>query len=146
MTTRGHLIDKVALVKIADHSTAATDAVTSAAVDMAGFDGALFFTSFGTAAANNSIKLQQSDDDGVSDGYSDIAGSSVASGTSDEDVWIDIQKPTKRYLKLVATRGTSSTLESIYVQKYDARSEATSNVLSGTITGKRLVAPAEGTA
>lgn len=142
----GFLSDCVKITKIADHSTAATSAVTSATVDMAGYDGALFFSSFGTADATNSLKLQQSSDDAASDAYSDLEGTSVASGTSDEDVWIDITNPAKRYLKLVATRGASSTLESMWVIQYKARSVPVDNTTSGTIIGEQFNGPAEGTA
>lgn len=144
--TRGHLADKVKLLKIQDHTTANTTAVTSDAIDMQGYEGVLVFSSFGTAAAGNTVKLQQSDDDGVADAYSDLEGTSVSSGTSDEDVWIDCYKPSKRYLKAVFARGTSSTLESVWAIRYDARTLAVSNVVSGTIIGEKFVTPAEGTA
>lgn len=134
------------LIKIKDHSTAATSAVTSDAVDTQGYRAALFFTSFGTAAADNTVKLQQSDDDAVADAYSDLEGTSVASGTSDEDVWIDIIKPRKRYLKFVAARGTSSTLESMWVLLYNPLALPVDNTTSGTIIGETTVSPAEGTA
>lgn len=146
MSTRGHLADKVKLLKIQDHTTANTTAVTSDAVDMQNYEGVLIFSSFGTAAAGNTVKLQQSDDDGDADAYSDLEGTSVSSGTSDEDVWIDCYKPSKRYLKAVFARGTSSTLESVWAIRYDARTLAVSNVVSGTIIGEKFVTPAEGTA
>ena len=134
------------LIKIKDHSTADTAAVTSDAVDTQGYRAAFFFTSFGTAAANNTVKLQQSDDDAATDAYSDLEGTSVSSGTSDEDVWIDIIKPRKRYLKLVAARGTSSTLESVWVLLYSPLALAVDNTTSGTIAGETTISPAEGTA
>lgn len=141
-----NLSSRVKLIKIADHSTAAQTAVTSAAVNMAGYDGAMFFSSFGTAAADNTLKVQQSSDDGSTDAYSDLEGTSVASGTSDEDVWIDVFRPTKQYLKLVAARGTSSTLESMWVILYNPRTMPVDNTTSGTIIGEVFATPAEGTA
>lgn len=143
---RGFLAEQVKITKIADHSTAATSDVTSSAVDMAGYDGCLFISSFGTAAANNTIKLQQSSDDGATDTYADLTGTSVASGTSDEDVWIDIQRPKERYLKLVGLRGTSTTMESIWAIQYNGRSIGVDNTTSGTIIGETSLEPAEGTA
>ena len=142
----GFLSDAVKLTKIKDHSTAATSEVSSDSVDMLGYDGALFFSSFGTADATNSLKLQQSSDDASTDAYSDLEGTSVASGTSDEDVWIDITQPGKRYLKLIATRGASSTLESMWVIQYKARALPVDNTTSGTIVGEQFNGPAEGTA
>lgn len=141
-----NLSDSVGLIKVKDHSTAATSAVTSDAIDMQGYQGVLILTSFGTAAADNTVKVQQSSDDGSADAYSDLEGTSVASGTSDEDVWVDVYKPTKRYLKLVATRGTSSTLESIWAVRYGAAKQPVDNTTSGTIIGEAHVSPAEGTA
>ena len=141
-----NLSDSVGLIKVKDHSAANTTAITSDAIDMQGYDGVLILTSFGTAAADNTVKVQQSSDDGSTDAYSDLEGTSVVSGTSDEDVWVDVVKPTKRYLKLVAARGTSSTLESIWAIRYGARKQPVDNTTSGTIIGEAHVSPAEGTA
>lgn len=143
---RGFLSEKVKIVKIKDHSTADTSAVTSDAVDTQGYDGVLFVTSFGTAAAGNTVKVQQSSDDAAADAYADLTGTSVTSGTSDEDVFVDVQRPKERYLKLVAARGTSSTLESMYAILYNPRSLPIDNTTSGTITGETHLSPAEGTA
>lgn len=143
---RGFLSEKVKIVKIKDHSTADTSAVTSDAVDTQGYDGVLFVTSFGTAAAGNTVKVQQSSDDAAADAYADLTGTSVTSGTSDEDVFVDVQRPKERYLKFVAARGTSSTLESMYAILYNPRSLPVDNTTSGTITGETHLSPAEGTA
>lgn len=140
------LINDVKLIKIQDHSGAGTSTITSDAVDTQGFGGALFLSSFGTAAANNTVKLQQSSDDAATDGYSDLEGTSVASGTSDEDVFIDILRPAKRYLKFIGLRGTSSTLESMWVLLYNPDSVPVDNTTSGTIIGEANNTPAEGTA
>ena len=140
------LSNQAKFTKLADHTAAATTDVTSSSLDMLGFEGVAFLTSFGTAAANNTVKVQQSDDDGSTDAYSDIAGSSVASGTSDEDVFIDIYRPTKRYLKVIGLRGTSSTFESIWAIQYGPRTLPVVNSVSGTIVGEASVSPSEGTA
>lgn len=142
----GCLSENVKLFKAADHSSANTTAVTSSAIDTQGYGGCLIITSFGTAAADNTVKVQYSDDDAATDAYSDVASTSVASGTSDEDVWVDVKRPAKRYLKLVAARGTSSTLESIWAILYNPTNVPVDNTTSGTITGEAHVQPAEGTA
>lgn len=142
----GLLSENVKLFKAADHSAANTTGVTSSAIDTQGYGGCLIITSFGTAAADNTVKVQQSDDDAATDAYSDLTGTSVASGTSDEDVWVDIKRPAKRYLKLVAARGTSSTLESIWAILYNPTSVPVDNTTSGTIVGESFAQPAEGTA
>lgn len=134
------------LIKVKDHSTAATSAVTSDAVDTMGWKGVRFFTSFGTAAADNTIKLQQSSDDGVADAYSDLEGTSITSGTSDEDVIADAPQPQKRYVKAVVARGTSSTLESIWAELYGPISVPSTQTISGTAISEINVSPDEGTA
>lgn len=135
------------LVKLGDHTAAGTSAVNSTGVDMTqngGYRGALFFTSFGTAASGNKVNLAQGDTLGGS--YDDLEGTSVSSGASDEDVWIDVWNPTNKFVRLEAVRGTSSTLESIWCQLYGARSLEVDNTTSGTITGETHDRPAEGTA
>jgi hypothetical protein len=145
ITMNGLLSNAVKLIKVADHAGAATSGVTSEVVDTSGYDGVLFLTSFGTAAANNTLKAQQGAVSAMSDA-ADLAGSLVASGTSDEDVWIDVYRPRERYVRVVAARGTSSTLESIWAILYRGSLQPVVNVETGTITGKALVSPAEGTA
>lgn len=133
-------------VKVKDHSTADTTAVTSDAIDTQGYGGVFILSSFGTAASGNTVKAQYSDDDAATDAYSDVAGTSVSSSTSDEDVWIDIKRPAKRYVKAVFARGTSSTLESVWAILYNPTSVPVDNTTSGTITGEAFVQPTEGTA
>jgi hypothetical protein len=139
-----NLSNHVKITKVKDHTTAATSAVESDPVDMQGYEGVMFVTSFGTAAANNTILAAQDVASGGS--YTDLLGTSVSSGTSDEDVWIDVYRPSKRYVRVEIARGTSSTLESIYAIQYGARVLPVSNVVSGTIIGELHVSPAEGTA
>lgn len=138
--------DSLKCTKLADHTTAATTTVTSAALDMAGYEWVRFLTSYGTAATDNIAKVQQSDDDGSSDAYSDLEGTALASGSSDEDISISVYKPRKRYLKLICARGTSSTLESIWAIQGGARKQPITHAVSGTIAHESHVSPAEGTA
>jgi hypothetical protein len=138
------LSNHVKITKVKDHSGSADTAVVSDAVDMSGYEGVLFVTSFGTAAAGNTILASQDTASGGS--YEDLAGTSVSSGTSDEDVWVDVYRPSKRYVRCEIARGTASTLESIYAIQYGPRVLPVSNVLSGTIIGEAHVSPAEGTA
>lgn len=140
------LSEQIKFLKVKDHSAAATSAVTSDAIDTQGYGGVCLLTSFGTAAADNTVKVQYSDDDAVTDAYSDVVGTSVASGTSDEDVYVDVKRPAKRYVKFVAARGTSSTLETMWALLYNPTSLPVDNTTSGTITGEAHVQPAEGTA
>lgn len=124
----GYLTDNVKITKVADHSTAATSDVTSASVDMAGWDGVLFLTSLGTAAAGNIVTLHGSSDDSSFSATTALK----SSGTSDEDVAVDLQSPASRYYRAVVTRGTSSTCESIWAIQYRGRSKAQTFAVSGT--------------
>ena len=135
----GYLSNGVKVTKLADHSTAATSDVTSAELDMAGFTGVMFITSFGTANSGNLVTMHDCDTSGGS------FAATVAlktSGASDEDVVLDVKKPAKRFVKLVATRGASSTLESIWAIQYGARNRAQTNALTGTIAVGQFSSPA----
>lgn len=124
----GYFTDNFAITKVADHTTAGTSDVTSASVDMAGWDGVVFFTSLGTAASGNIVTLH-----GSSDNSSFSATSALkSSGTSDEDVAVDLQNPASRYYRAVVTRGTSSTCESIWAIQYHGRSRPQTFAVSGT--------------
>ena len=131
-----YLTDNVKITKLADHSTAATSDVTSSELDMAGFEGVVFVTSFGTANTGNLVTVHGADTSGAEAATT----TTCSSGSSDEDVIVDVINPTFRYLKLVATRGASSTLESIWAIQYGARTKNQTSDASGTSN----VAQAEG--
>lgn len=122
---------KIELVKAAQ--IAATSAVESDVVDMSGYDGVLFLTRFGTAAANNSVKVQQGEESNLSDAV-DLEGSGVVSGAdpSNEAIYVDVYKPNKRYVRLYVTRGTSSTLGEIWAIKYGPRKAPQVHAVKGT--------------
>ena len=126
-------------------TTAGTSSVNGATIDMAGFDGVLFVIKFGTAAANNTIKAQQDTDSGMGTA-ADLAGTSVGVGASDEIVWLDIYRPQERYLRMVAARGTSTTIEWGMAIQYGPRVQPVDNTIAGTIFGELHISPVEGTA
>lgn len=136
---------KITMAKAAQ--TAGTGAVTSDIIDMAGFEGVLFLTRFGTAAANNSVKVQQ-DSAAAMGSAADLEGTSVVSGAdpSNEAIYVDVYKPQERYVKLYVTRGTSSTLGEIWAIQYGCRNAPQTHAVSGTLTGEAHVSPDEGTA
>ena len=135
----GYLSDDVKITKVKDHSAANTTDVTSDELDMAGYDAVLFLTSFGTAAANNLVTMH---DSAVSGSGFAATVALKASGTSDEDVLLDVHQPVQRYVKLVGSRGTSSTLESIWAIQYRARAKAITNAISGTMATAKFTGPA----
>jgi len=57
----------------------------------------VFCTSLSTANATNSIKVQQNTANQTT-GMADLTGTSVASGTSDEDLVVAVHQPLERYL------------------------------------------------
>lgn len=142
------LLSRAALfTKVKDHSVAGTAAITSDGVDCSGYEGVVFITSLSVANATNVIKVQQSDDDGSSDGYSDLLGSQVSTGTSDEDLIIEVKRPVKAFVRVIVTpAGSASTVESIWAIRYGARNLPVENSISGTQKSAYQISPAEGTA
>lgn len=145
----GRLYENVKIEQIATVTAgaAAQTAITSSAVDTAGYEGVLFLVGFGaiTAGGAQSIKVQQSSDDGGSDDYSDIEGTNqtVADDADNTSFRVDIHRPTKRYLKLIVSRATqNSTVGAIYALKYGARNRP----VASQLTGEAFTAPIEGTA
>ena len=132
-------------IKLSDHSAATTDALTSSIIDTAGYQGVVFVTSFSTANATNTIKIQQNTANQTT-GMADLEGTSVTSGSSDEDIIVEVHKPVERYLQVVAARGVSTTLESIWAHLYNGPSSVATNTVSGTQKAELNVSPAEGTA
>lgn len=131
---------------------AGTSAITSTAVDMAGYDGCLFLVPFGAivSGAVTSIKLQQCDTSGGS--YADLTGTGQTVADTDDDKMfvIDIQQPQEQFLKLVVSRATQdATVGVIVAIPYHKASRGTVLPVAGTnaIGGvERFYAPAEGTA
>jgi hypothetical protein len=147
----GALTEKTYVVWAKNYQSAATSAVTSDAVNLApgngqAYSGVRFIVKFGTAATDNTAKLQQSSDDAATDAYSDLEGTSISSGASDEIVILDCPNPQKQYLKCVLARGTSSTVESIVAELYNPRTVPVDNTVSGTVNAEINPAPEEGTA
>lgn len=136
----------VKITKVKDPTTAAASSVVESDVlDMAGYEGVVFFTSYGTAAADNTIKLKGSTAASTS-GMGDITGSSVGVASSDEDVWLDVYKPRYRYLQLAALRATSTKLGDIWAVQYGGRKLPEDNTTAGTIHGETNISQSTGTA
>lgn len=140
-----NLLHNVKITKIQDHTTAASTDVESDIVDMAGYEGVVFVTSFGTAAAGNLCKVK-GNTVGTTVGITDLAGTATAPGASDEDVAIDVFRPQYRYLSFTAIRDVSSTVESMWAIQYGAKHPPVTNTVSGTLLSKSVFEPAAGTA
>lgn len=142
----------VKITRVLNATAAGTDdTLTSSAIDMQGFDTCLFLAAFGTltASAVTSIKVQQSDDDGVADGYSDLTGTSVAI-TDDRDndcIWVEVTRPSKRYLKLIVTRATANAVvDGVFAFQGAAETVPVTHDTATIYAGEVHVSPEEGTA
>lgn len=143
---------KISQLSTVTAGAAATSAITSSALNMAGFDGVMFIVSLGTivTGAVTSIKIQQSSDDGSSDDYSDVSGTgqTIADTADDTTIFSDVIRPGKQYLKLLVSRGTqNATVGSIIAIQYAKRSKSQSGMThGGSVSGEQAFTPAEGTA
>lgn len=124
---------------------AGTSTINGATIDTQGLLSVLFMIKFGTPATNNQIKAQQGDASDLSDA-SDLLGTLVTTGASDEIVWLDLLIPRKRYVRMVALRGTSTTIDWGVAIQYGARDLPIDNATAGTIAGEVHSSPAQGTA
>jgi hypothetical protein len=128
-----NLSSQLKIRRVAAAAGAATTAVNGSAVDMEGFESVVFLGSFGTAAADNTLKAQASDDG--STGWADITGAITAPGGTDGVQFLEVVRPQKRYIRVVATRGTSSTLESMWAIQGLPAVSPVGNSTAGTING-----------
>lgn len=139
-------LSNAVLIKSALATTAAgTSTVTGATLDMQGYEGVLFIAKFGTAATDNQLKAAQGAASDMSDA-ADLLGTLVGVGASDELVWLDLFRPEERYVRVLALRGTSSTLDWGVALLYGASKEPVDNTVAGTIHGELHISPIEGTA
>ncbi len=126
-------------------TAAGSTPLESSIIDMAGYEGVLIATRFGTAAADNilSAKMSTANDSGT---MSPILGSAVTPGASDENQWLDVYRPKMRYVQALVTRATSSKLGEIWAIQYGGRKLPEDNNTAGTIAGDLSVSQSTGTA
>jgi hypothetical protein len=134
--------EDVKITKVEAYAAANTTDLTSDSVDMAadgGYDAVCFVAVYGTAAADNLIHAETSPDDST---FTDITGSEPNdAGASSEIQFVDVISPAARYVRCVAVRGTSTTLENIIAYRYKLRDKPADNKTAGTIEGEQLIAP-----
>ena len=129
------------------NGAAGTSDINGATLDMSGFEGVLIAVQMGAivSGAVTTIKAQQGDESDGS-GMSDLLGTSqtVADDDDEKTFYIDLKKPTKRYVRLVVPRATqNATLTATYLQ-YGASKQPTSH--GSNVSGETHIGPAEGTA
>lgn len=143
-----NLIQNIKLRKVAAGAVSAGTAVNSTAVDMQGFDGVLFFTTIATANAGNFINAAQGAESSGSDA-ADLEGTKVVAAANASGVWIDVYKPTDRYVRCEIDRsGTNTATGDIWAIQYAGRlfPEAADNLVTNELIGELHITPAEGTA
>jgi hypothetical protein len=106
------------LIRVSNAVAAGVTTVTSSAVDMRGYETCLFLVPFGAivTGAATSIKVQQSSDDGSTDTYDDLTGTSVtvADDQDNKIAYVEVTRPLKRYIKCIVSRATqNSTVDAI---------------------------------
>ena len=122
-----------------------------AGLDMAGFDGVMMVVKMADIAvgAVTSIKAQQSDDNGVGDGWSDLEGTGIAIAADDDNqvFIIDLVKPTKRWVRVVVDKdAANATNECALYLQYAARDLPVAQTVANEVTYERHVSPDEGAA
>lgn len=145
-----NLNSNVLVDRVANAAAAAQTEVDSDSVDMSGFNGVRFIALLGAVSTSGvpKLKVQQSSDDGVADGWSDIEGSGAAATDADDNklLMVDVKFPQKRYLRAALTRtGGDCVLDGIIAEKYGASLAAVTQP-SDVKDSHTLVSPAEGTA
>lgn len=138
-------------IRVLNAVAAGTSAQTSSVIDTAGYDGVKIYSAFGaiTAGAATSVKLQQSSDDGSSDAYSDLEGSSITVADDDDNqVAIhDLYRPLKRYIKVVISRATqNAVIDGVLAVRYGAKKLPATNDSATIVALESYASPAEGTA
>jgi hypothetical protein len=136
------LSERVKVTTVAP-TTTGTTTITGSAIDMAGFDGALFIVRLGSPATNNNIRVQGATASAGS--YNDLAGTLVGNSATDNPLIVDIMRPVDQFLKYQVTRGTTTTIDAVTIIQYKARRSSLVSQPSGTQI-EQWHAPLEGTA
>lgn len=116
-------------------------------IDMQGFESICFIITLGaiTSGAVTSAKVQQ-DDANAAGGMADLAGTSITIADDDDEevIYLDVIKPSKRYVRLYIDRATQNAAMTANAVQYGALKEP---VTHGTgVSGETTIEPAEGTA
>jgi hypothetical protein len=120
-------------------------------VDMKGFDSVTFVVLIGaiTGGGTITLKAQQSSDNGVADGFSDLEGTAIAY-TSDDDnklAILEINCPLKRYVRpVVITATQNGVIDGVVALQTKPDSEPVTHDATTVLSAEFHHAPAEGTA
>ena len=135
----------VKITRLMNAVAAGTSDQLSSALDMQGFDGVMFLTSFGTitAGAVTSVDVHQCDTSGGTYAALSIA---VADDDDNQVVVHDIYRPRERYIKVNIDRGTqNAVIDGVVAIQYGARVMPTTNDSTTVVSREVHASPAEGT-
>lgn len=130
------------------NGAAGTADINGVIIDMLGWIGVLIRVTMGpiTTGAVTSIKAQQGQASDMSDA-ADLAGSgqTIADDADERIFYIDVYRPTERYLRLVVDRGTQNAVvtSAEYIQYGPRKAPSTHGTF---VSGETHYSPAEGTA
>lgn len=138
----------VKITRLMNAVAAGTSDQLSSALDMQGFDGVVFLTSFGTitAGAVTSVEVHQCDTSGGT--YAALTGTSITVADDDDNQVVvhDIYRPRERYLKVNIDRGTqNAVIDGVTAIQYGARVQPTTNDSTTVVSREVHASPAEGT-
>ena len=140
------------IVPVLDAQGAGATNVNTAGVQMDGYNALQFVCHLGalTATQQTAIKLQQSDDNGATDAYADLAGSQTdfaADADSNKVLVVEVREPVKRWVRAVVVRGTANAvIQSVVAYAYDAKKEAVVQDAANVSQFKLVAGPDEGSA
>ena len=120
-------------------------------VDMKGFDSVTFIALIGAIVATGTVtfKVQQSSDDGVADGFSDLEGTAISYMADDDNKMavLEINCPLKRYVRPVLITATANgTIDGVVAIQTKPSAEPVTHDASTVLAAEFHHAPAEGTA
>lgn len=122
--------------------------INSDIIDVSDASGVAFIVQMGaiTNGGVQSLKLVHGDTANLSDA-TDVAGSNqtIAVADAEKVFYVDVAKPTKRYVRLVVSRSVqNSAVEAILAVLYGVKSQAPAQ--GANVLGEAFVAPVSGTA
>lgn len=136
-----NLSKNIKITKIKAGQSTATTEVVSDVVDMQGYEGVIFITTIGSANAGNYLKAKQDKAASMSDGV-DLAGKKIVATAANQVVWLDIYRPTERYLTANIIRAGATTVTGdIYAIQYEGNKFPETNIITDVILGELLISP-----
>lgn len=116
-----NLSKNVDLALVKGQQSAGTTEVESDSVDVANYDGVLFFAKVAAADAGNHIVIEQSADDAT---WAELTGTKVIVEEANQVVAVDVFRPLEgqgRYLRAKVVRGSSTATGDVYAARYSGR-------------------------